>query len=133
MPTETEFKQLRKKIMAISAKKYGWDYDQFHDLMEEWNYGRSLRELDWHTLCKLRNELLGIVDYEGYEKFDKDGKHMWFLAKQSWPEDTMNRLQHFWIKHYHKSHWNILNEKERRATKNMLKSYINQGQEADCG
>ncbi len=123
MPILQEFKDIRRKIMAISVKKYGWEYDQFHDLMEQWGYGRSLKKLDWHHLCKLRNELLGIRDYSGYDKFDKDGMHMWHLARLAWPERTMNRLQHFWIKHYHKSHWNILNTKERRATKNMLKNY----------
>jgi len=124
MQTEADFKHLRQKIMAISAKKYGWSYDQFHDLMEEWGYGRSLRELDWSHLCKLRNELLGIKDNSGFERFDKSGMHMWHLACSAWSEDTMSRLQHFWIKHYHKSHWNILNSKERRATKNMLNGYI---------
>lgn len=119
-----EIKQLRSNIMAISIKKYGWDYDEFHELMEKWGYGRSLRELDEYHLKKLRNELLGIRDYSGMAKFDKDGLHMWYLAKSAWPERTMSRLQHYWVKKYHKSHWNILNASERRATKNMLKHYI---------
>jgi len=124
MPTPAEFRKMRQKIMAISVKKYDWSYDEFHDLMEKWGYGRSLRDLDWIHLCKLRNELLGIQDYNGMVKFDKDGMHMYHLAKAAWPERTMKRLQHYWVKRFHKSHWNILNTKERRATKNMLKGYI---------
>jgi hypothetical protein len=123
MPTPAEFRSIRKKIMAISIKKYGWSYDEFHDLMEKWGYGRSLRDLDWYHLVKLRNELLGIKSTQGMAKFDKDGMHMWHLAKEAWPERTMSRLQHYWIKKFHKSHWNILDSKERRATKKMLKSY----------
>ena len=124
MPTSAEFRSMRQKVMAISVMKYHWEYEEFHDLMEKWGYGRSLRDLDWFHLTKLRNELLGAQKSDGFAEFDKSGMHMWSLAKKAWPERTMSRLQHYWIKKYHKSHWNILNSKERRATKNMLKGYI---------
>jgi hypothetical protein len=124
MPSTAEFAHIRQKIMAISVKKYGWNYDEFHDLMAKWGYGRSLRELDWFHLVKLRNELLEIQGYNGMTKFDAGGKYMWYLAKLAWPARTMSRLQHYWIKKYYKSHWNILNKSERRATINMLKNYI---------
>lgn len=115
--------ELRQNIMAISVKKYDWSYDEFHDIMEDWGFGRSLRALSDSDLIKLRNELLGIQDYKGFKKFDKQGMYMWHQACIAWPENTMNRLQHYWVKHFYKSHWEILTSKERRQTINMLKGY----------
>jgi predicted Fe-S protein YdhL (DUF1289 family) len=37
---------------------------------------------------------------------------------------TENDLRAFTIKHYHKSHWNLLDPKERRAVIAMFQSYI---------
>jgi hypothetical protein len=120
---EQQEKDLRRNCMALSVKKYNWDYDQFHDLLEEWGYGRSLRALGLPKLIQLRNQLVGIKDHSGYAKFDSDGMHMWHLACRAWPDNTMSRLQHYWVKKFRKSHWNILDAKERRQTKAMLKEY----------
>lgn len=118
-------KQLRQSIVAISIKKYGWDLDQFHDLMADWGFGNSLRELNYPQLINLKNKLVNISDSTPFSEFDDQGRYMWSIAKRVWPQKTMKRLQFFWIKHFQKSHWNILSEQQRRGTIIMLKRYEN--------
>ena len=52
-------KVLRSSIMAIAIKQYGWDYDQFHNIMKEWGYGDSLRKLNVFQLKELKAHLTG--------------------------------------------------------------------------
>ena len=116
-------KELRYSIMKIATGKYRWNYDEFHELMEEWGFGNSLRKLKRYKLIDLRNELLGIQDYNIPEEFqlDKQGMYMYSLMKQAgW---TMRRVNLFCIKKYLKSHWNLLIKSEKRAVINMLRRY----------
>ena len=116
-------KELRYSIMKIATGKYRWDYDSFHELMQEWGYGDSLRKLKHDRLMELRMELLGIQDYHIPKEYalDDQGKYMYALMKKAgW---TIKRVNLFCIKKYRKSHWNLLIEPEKRAVINMLRNY----------
>lgn len=114
-------KQIRQKIMAIAAAKYNWDYDEFHDLMEDWGFGRSLRALPYDKLLTLKKKLQGIQTYNENFELDKQGRYMYRqLRLAGW---NMRRLTLYMIKHFQKTHWNLLHEQERRAVLNMLRSY----------
>ncbi len=114
-------KKLRSDIMAISNLKYGWDYDEFHEIMEEWGYGNSLRALETSSLKHLKWQLMGIQEDDDRWELDAQGKYMWFLLCESgW---SKKRLIIFMIKKYHKNNWNLLTKKERRGVINMLKIY----------
>ena len=116
-------KSLRRQIMAISAAKYNWNYDEFHELMEDWGYGNSLRVLSYDKLLELRQKLRGIQVYRNKEfDFDDQGNYMYSQLKiAGW---NMRRLNLYLIKRFKKTHWNILDEYERRAVINMFRSYI---------
>lgn len=116
-------KELRYSIMKIATGKYRWSYEEFHDLMNDWGFGKSLRALSRGQLFVLRNELLGIVEYNVPDQFrlDDQGRYMYSIMKKAgW---NMYRVNMYCIKRYHKTHWNILNEDERRAVITMLKYY----------
>ena len=116
-------KELRYSIMKIVTGKYKWSYDQFHDLMEDWGYGRSLRKLSKDRLFRLRNELLGITNYDIPDEFklDKQGLQMYAIMKKAgW---TMKRVNIHCAKRFRKMHWNILDETERRGVIAMLRNY----------
>jgi len=58
--------------------------------------------------------------------FDRQGKYMFYLMKSTgWTE---SELRAFMIKHFSKTHWNLLNKKERRAVIAMLQNYIKQNE-----
>jgi chlorite dismutase len=51
---------------------------------------------------------------------------MFYLMKSTgWTE---SELRAFMINHFSKSHWNLLNKKERRAVIAMLQNYIKQNE-----
>ena len=58
--------------------------------------------------------------------FDSQGKYMFFLMKsEGWAESD---LRAFMIKHFSKTHWNLLNKKERRAVIAILQNYNKQSE-----
>ena len=58
--------------------------------------------------------------------FDRQGKYMFYLMKSTgWTE---SELRAFMINHFSKTHWNLLNKKERRAVIAMLQNYIKQNE-----
>ena len=137
MTQESYAKILRQSIMAIAIKKYGWNYDQFHEIMQEWGFGKSLRKLNIPELKDLKNQLNGIESDNAHDiesdnahcrlqkewELDEQGKLMWFLMKSiGW---NQKRITSFMIKKYRKSHWNLLIEPEKRGVINMLRSYKN--------
>lgn len=118
-------KELRYSIMKIATGKYRWNYEEFHQLMQEWGFGISLKVLSRSRLIDLRNDLMGIKGDIIPKEFqlDDQGKYMYSLMKQAgW---TMRRVNLFMIKRYKKTHWNVLLEPERRAVINMLRRYNN--------
>jgi len=125
-----EKKELHSKIMAIANLKYGWDYDVFHSIMEEWGYGSSLRALDMFSLKQLRRQLLAIQDDSTQWELDGQGKFMWFLLCESGL--TKQNLVVYMIKKYHKNNWNLLSKSEKRGSINMLKNYKEQRRTNEC-
>ncbi len=119
------FKQLRQNIVAIAVKRYGWDLEMLHEIMQDWGFGNSLRALSYEQLCRLKTILLNR-DYKiSDEKWELDaqGKYMWYLMKQiNW---NRRRLTILLIKKFHKTHWNLLSQKEKRQVINILKGYSN--------
>lgn len=119
----TDEKDLRYSIMKIATGKHKWTYEEFHDLMNDWGFGTSLRALSRGQLFSLRNQLLGITEYNVPEQFrlDDQGKYMYSVMKKAgW---NMHRVNMYCIKRFHKTHWNILTVDERRAVITMLKNY----------
>jgi hypothetical protein len=123
--TEQEFKNLRSQIMRIATGRYKWSYAQLHEIMTEWKYGDSLKALTWGQLQSLKRDLLNVTQYSKAGTFDKQGMKMWHEAKLVWPSGTRQKLTKFWMKHYRKSHWNVLDEYERSGTLAMLRTYKN--------
>ena len=117
-------KQLRHSIMKIATGKYKWTYDEFHDLMHDWGFGRSLKKLSRSKLYKLRNDLLGIktVDVPEEYRLDEQGLQMYALMKKA--DWSISDVYMWCIKRFKKTHWIILNERERRGVMGMLRNYI---------
>lgn len=124
MTQELRERKLRQEIHAIRVRKFHWPLDGFKFIMSRLGYGESLRALPEDKLKELKALM---IQYRKHGRpneftFDKQGKYMFALMKQAgWTE---NDLRAFTIKHYHKSHWNLLNYKERRAIIAMFQSYI---------
>jgi len=127
MNKEKYAKILRQSIMAIAIKKYGWDYDEFHEIMRNWGFGDSLRKLSISELKDLKNQLNGFESDNAHCRLQKEwqlddqGKLMWFLMKSiGW---NRRRITMLMLKKFKKTHWNLLTEKEKRQVINILKSY----------
>lgn len=123
---EKRLKALRSTIMATAIKSRGWDYDTLHDLMLSWNYGPSLKKLSLGELA----DLLAIIRGEeqpnqfryGIGTLDDQGRYVWSLMKEAgW---DFFRLRCWMLKHCSASHWNALNQTEKRAVIAMLKNYL---------
>lgn len=55
---KSKSKGIRQAIMAMVARN-GHDLDWLHERMEEWGYGRSMRELSFSDTMKLRGDVVG--------------------------------------------------------------------------
>ncbi|MBI9113227.1 hypothetical protein [Maridesulfovibrio ferrireducens] len=127
-------KTLRIQIMITAKRTHGWDSVEFHDVLESWGFGRSLRLL---TIQQLQT-VLGIVRGEyspdapdelkrQLEKYsigylDKQGRYAWHLMKEiGW---DWFRVQKYMVKKYHTTHWNVLNDEQKRGMIAMLKYYL---------
>ena len=59
--------------------------------------------------------------------FDDQGKYLWSLVRKAgWDS---KQLQQLLMKKYDKTHWNILNETERRQVIGILRSYADKNKE----
>jgi len=107
--------------MAI-ASRYGWNYEEFHDMMQQWGYGNSLRQLSPTRLFQLRQDLIKITSNNSDPwELDKQGKRMWFLLRRAgWDR---RRLTYYLTKHFKKTHWNALSQRQKRGVMKMLKLY----------
>lgn len=124
MEQELRERKLRQQIHAIRVKKFHWPLDAFKFIMNGMGYGDSLSALSEDKLKELKALMIKYRKHGRPNEFtfDKQGKYMFALMKQAgWTE---NDLRAFTIKHYHKSHWNLLDPKERRAVIAMFQSYI---------
>lgn len=124
MTQEQRERKLRQEIHGLRVKKFHWSLDAFKYIMNGMGYGDSLRALSEDRLTELKAIML---KYRSHGRpleynYDKQGKYMHALMKQAgWTEA---QLRAFTIKHYHKSHWNLLEPKERRAVIAMFQQYL---------
>ncbi len=115
-------KALRQKIQATRTAKFGWSRDEFYGLMQDWGYGDSLTALSYDRLLSLQATMHGSQNknYTAFQ-FDKQGNYMWSLLKQAgWDR---KRLAQYLLKRFKKSHWNKLNDNEKRGVIRMLTKY----------
>ncbi len=124
MTQEQRERKLRREIHALRVKKFRWSLDAFKFIMSGMGYGDSLRALSEGRLQELKNLMLSYRKHgRSYEfTYDRQGMFMFALMKQAgWTEA---QLRAFTIKHYRKSHWNLLEPEERRAVIAMFQKYI---------
>jgi len=125
MTQELRERKLRQEIHALRVKKLGWPLDGFKYILSGLGYGDSLRVLPEAKLLEIKSLLLNYRKHGRPQcyTYDKQGRYMFALMKQTgW---TDSDLRSFMIKHFRKSHWNLLSKSERRAVIAMLQSYIN--------
>jgi hypothetical protein len=117
--------KLRQDIHAIWNRKYGYPEWVLKDVMRELGFGESLRALDEDRLSELKRMLVENRRHGRPEEFtyDKQGMFMFSLLKRiGWTEAD---LRFHLIKRYSKTHWNVLDRKERRGVIAMLLNYLN--------
>lgn len=124
MAQEQRERKLRQDIHALRVKKFHWTLDGFKFIINGLGYGESLRALPEDRLIEIKDLMLRYRRHGRPQSFtfDKQGKFMFALMKQAnWTESD---LRAYMIKHYHKTHWNLLEKNERRAVIAMLQNYI---------
>ncbi len=128
MKREERERQLRQDIHSLRVTKFGWTVEQFKGLLVYLGMGDSLRALDELTLTELKLILMRVRKAGRPDEYtyDRQGMYMHALMKRArW---SVYDLRTFMISHYKKSHWNLLNRKERRAVIAMLQNYIKQNE-----
>jgi len=125
MDQELRERKLRQQIHGIRVKKFHWPLDAFKYIMNGLGFGESLSALPEEKLLELKSLMIKYRKHGRPLEFnyDRQGKYMHCLMKSAgWKEAD---LRAFMIIHYKKSHWNLLDTKERRAIIAMFQSYIN--------
>ncbi len=123
-----EYIKILRSSIAMRARQIGWDLDYLHDRMDDWGFGRSLRKLsvgELRDILDVMNNVKAPSDLTyGIGELDAQGKYMWALMQDAgW---NFMRLRRWMLKHCSASHWNALDQNEKRAVIAMLKKY-NQG------
>ena len=124
MEQELRERKLRQQIHAIRVKKFHWPLDGFKFIMNGLGFGESLTALHEDKLLELKSLMIKYRKHGRPLEFnyDRQGKFMHALMKSAgWTESD---LRAFMIKHYHKTHWNLLEQRERRAIIAMLQKYV---------
>jgi hypothetical protein len=128
MTLEQRERKLRQQIHGLRVKKFHWPIDAFKFIINGLGYGESLKALPEDRLTELKALLLKYRKHGRPQifSFDRQGKYMFYLMKTA--DWTESELRAFMITHYSKTHWNLLNKKERRAVIAMLQNYIKQNE-----
>ena len=116
-------RKLRQDIQAIRILKYGWPEPVLKGVMQHYGFGSSLRSLAEPELSRLKSLLVENRKHglPAEYTYDKQGMFMFALTKQiGWSDSD---LRAYLIKHYRKSHWNLLTTAERRGVIAMLLNY----------
>ena len=116
-------RKLRQDIQAIRILKYGWPEPVLKGVMQHYGFGSSLRSLAEPELSRLKSLLVENRKHglPAEYTYDKQGMFMFALTKQiGWSDSD---LRAYLIKHYRKSHWNLLTKPERRGVIAMLLNY----------
>ena len=125
MTQELRERKLRQEIHGLRVKKFHWPVEGFKFIMNGLGFGESLTALSEDRLKELKSIMINYRKHgRPYEfSYDKQGKYMFSLMKQAKWTDT--DLRAYLLSHYRKSHWNLLDKKERRAVIAMLQYYVN--------
>ena len=125
MTQELRERKLRQEIHGLRVKKFHWPVEGFKFIMNGLGFGESLTALSEERLTELKSIMINYRKHgRPYEySYDKQGKYMFSLMKQANWTDT--DLRAYLLSHYRKSHWNLLDKKERRAVIAMLQYYVN--------
>lgn len=125
MTQELRERKLRQQIHGLRVKKFHWPLEGFKFIMNGLGFGESLTALSEDRLKELKSIMINYRKHgRPYEfSYDKQGKYMFSLMKQANWTDT--DLRAYLLSHYRKSHWNLLDKKERRAVIAMLQYYVN--------
>lgn len=125
MTQEQRERKLRQEIHGLRVKKFHWPVEGFKFIMNGLGFGESLTALSEDRLKELKSIMINYRKHgRPYEfSYDKQGKYMFSLMKQANWTDT--DLRAYLLSHYRKSHWNLLDKKERRAVIAMLQYYVN--------
>ncbi len=125
MTQELRERKLRQEIHGLRVKKFHWPVEGFKFIMNGLGFGESLTALSEERLQELKSIMINYRKHgRPYEfSYDKQGKYMFSLMKQANWTDT--DLRAYLLSHYRKSHWNLLDKKERRAVIAMLQYYVN--------
>lgn len=125
MTQELRERKLRQQIHGLRVKKFHWPVEGFKFIMNGLGFGESLTALSEDRLKELKSIMINYRKHgRPYEfSYDKQGKYMFSLMKQAKWTDT--DLRAYLLSHYRKSHWNLLDKKERRAVIAMLQYYVN--------
>ncbi len=123
-----EYIKILRSSVVMRSRQLGWDLDYLHDRMHDWGFGTSLRKLsvgELRDILDVMNNVKAPSDLNyGIGTLDAQGKYMWALMQDAgW---DFLRLRSWMLKHCSASHWNALNQTEKRAVIAMLKKY-NQG------
>jgi hypothetical protein len=125
MTQEQRERKLRQEIHALRIKKFGWPLAGFKYMMTVLGFGDSLRALSEARLRELKTLMLNYRKHgrPNVYTYDKQGLYMFSLMKQAhWTDSDLRAFQ---IKHFKKSHWNLLSPSERKAVIAMFQNYIN--------
>ncbi len=124
MTQELRERKLRQEIHGLRVKKFHWPVEGFKFIMNGLGFGESLTALSEDRLKELKSIMINYRKHgRPYEfSYDKQGKYMFSLMKQANWTDT--DLRAYLLSHYRKSHWNLLDKKERRAVIAMLQYYV---------
>ncbi len=124
MTQELRERKLRQEIHALRVKKFHWPVEGFKFIMNGLGFGESLTALSEDRLKELKSIMINYRKHgRPYEfSYDKQGKYMFSLMKQANWTDT--DLRAYLLSHYRKSHWNLLDKKERRAVIAMFQYYV---------
>lgn len=117
-------RKLRQDIQAIRHKKFGWSDEVFREILITLGFGESLRALDEDRLDDLKFLLVELHPTGQPEAFvlDRQGRFAMHLARKiGWEE---RELRFFLLKRFSKSHWNVLETKEKRAVIAMFQNYL---------
>ena len=126
MTQEQRERKLRQQIHGLRVKKFHWPLEAFKFIMNGLGYGDSLTKLPEGKLFEIKSLML---KYRNHGRpleynYDRQGKYMHALMKQAgWTEP---HLRAFIFKRYSKSHWNLLDQNERKAVIAMFRTYIDQ-------
>lgn len=118
-------RELRQKIQAHRITRLKWSEYMFRYVMEGLGFGRSLRELPEARLEEL-HQIISNYRRERPEefKYDKQGRYMYRLQKAAGWSDAL--LRQFLVIQYRKTHWNILNQEERKQVIAVLEDITKQ-------